>query len=225
MDQMAAEHPEHTFFVNSNARTPQLKTINDHPYKAVVTVNPDLNPNPRLIQKVAQLQPEKVAFVRVKWLPEREDIEELARLMKTMGFHVIITAQRFNGKKSLLEYTTLDHYEHSCSRYRLAGDAWDKLVSFARSTGMGICDEKQLGCQGCGHCAVQNGGTTEDKILSVNLSSSGLCPYNCPDCYAKAMQKFVVACGNAPIEYDHIKANRKQSGQTKHIKEARKVAA
>lgn len=224
LDKMVAEHPEHTFFVNSNARTPRLISINDHPYKAVVTVNPDLEPNPKLTDKVLQINSERVAFVRVKWLPERPDIEDLIDLMKSKGFHVVITAQRFNNKKSLLEYTSLEHYKHSCNRYRLAGNAWNKLVSFARSHKVDICDEKQLGCQGCGLCAIHTGGTAEDKIISVNSSTSGICPYNCPDCYAKTMQKFCVACGNSPIEFDHIKANHKQAGNTKHIKEARKAA-
>lgn len=227
LDGLVAEYPDKVFFVNSNVRIPRLKAVLDHPYKIVITLNPDLNINGRLIEKGLSVA-RKVAFYRIKWLPKRPDIEELIkRVSKTAP--VVITAQRFNSKETLQKYTEVRHYKHECSRYRLHGDSWKALLDFTdRMQKAGnpvyICDRKGLGCLGCGLCATLNGHKGA-RIESLNLSTSGICPYNCPDCYAKAMQRFLVAAGKAPIKYDTIKRNKKQSGQTKHIKEARREAA
>ena len=83
-----------------------------------------------------------------------------------------------------------------------------------------ICDRKGLGCQGCGLCSLLVTGQ-KLPIKSVNLSSSGLCPYNCPDCYAKTMQHFSKAMGHNPLAFDKIAANDKQAGHLKHIKNAK----
>jgi len=227
LDGLAAGHPDRVFFVNCNARTPRLKAVLDHPYEAVITLNPDLNISGRLIEKGLSVA-RRVAFYRIKWLPERSDIEELIERVSKVA-PVVITAQRFNSKRMLQKYTELKHYRHKCSRYRLHGAAEEALWDFTdRMQKAGnpvyICDRKGLGCLGCGLCATLNGHEGA-RIESLNLSTSGICPYNCPDCYAKQMQKFVVACGNAPMQYDTIKRNKKQSGQTKHIKEARREAA
>lgn len=226
LDGIAAGNPDKVFFVNSNARTPKLRSVLKHPYEAVITLNPDLNISARLVERGLAVA-SKVAFYRVKWLPERPDIAELIKRVAKVA-PVVITAQRFNSKRMLLKYTDLRHYKHECSRYRLHGDAWEALWDFTdRMQKAGnpvyICDLKGLGCLGCGLCATLN-GHEGSRIESLNLSSSGVCPYNCPDCYAKAMQKFLVGCGKKPIDYDVIKRNRKQAGATKHIKEARRAA-
>lgn len=226
LDGIAAENPERVFFVNCNVRTPKLRALLRHGYNAVITLNPDLNISGRLIERGLAVA-SKVAFYRVKWLPERPDIEELIkRVAKVLP--VVITAQRFNSKKMLRKYTELKHYKHECSRYRLHGAALEALEGFvdslqAKGRPVYICDRKGLGCLGCGLCATLN-GYEGARIESLNLSTSGVCPYNCPDCYAKAMQRFLVGTGKAPMKYDTIKRNKKQSGQTKHIKQAREAA-
>lgn len=238
LDKFTAEHPDDVFFVNCNAKTPLLHTINSHNYKAVITVNPDLKVSKELLYKVLSLDPSKIAFVRVKWVPSNlgsyrdsishrqfwpasEDIAFAIMILRMARIPVVITAQRFNSKKTLRENAPPDAYTFSCSRYRLSGVAWKSLLSFARKTGSKICDKRGLGCQGCHQCATLNGGKTTDQVVSLNLSTSGVCPYNCVDCYAKAMQRFVTAVGNSPIEYDRIKANNKQRGVTKHIQHAK----
>lgn len=221
LNRFSAEYPNDVFFVNCNAKTPLLRTINSHPYNAVITINPDLIPNDNLTSKVMRLGHQRVSFIRVKWLPERPDIQNLIHSLRKSGFEVVITAQRFNSIRSLELYTSKVHYNYSCSRYRLANDSWNELVSLARKTKSMICDEKELGCQGCSLCSTLNGGTKNDQVVSLNLSTSGICPYNCVDCYAKTMQHFLTAIGNDPIKYDRIKANNKQRGATKHIKHAK----
>ena len=227
LDQIAAENPDKRFFVNCNARTPKLASLLNHPYKAVITLNPDLKVNVKVADRAIAVSP-MVAFYRVKWLPERPEIAKLIERVAAIS-PVVITMQRFNGRKCLEAHTDAKHYKFECSRFRLHGESLKTLEDYVDAhvkvgLPMGICDRAGLGCQGCGFCATLNGAEGA-PIESLNLSTSGICPYNCPDCYAKALQKFLVSCGNAPMAYDKIKRNKKQTGQTKHIKDAQRKAA
>jgi hypothetical protein len=215
-------NPDKCFFINSNIHTPKLHTVNDHDYKVVVTANPNLIPQTKILSKLQAIK-SKVAFVRVKYLPHNKAIKRLLFDIVQRGYPVVITLQRFNGKASLEKYTKTDYYEYSCSRYRLAGEELTRIkdfVSFLRSAmnkQVWICDESGKGCKGCGLCATL---TTNQSlpIASLNLSTSGICKFNCPDCYAKTMQHFCKAMGNNPISFDKIKQNEKQAGRTEHIR-------
>jgi len=221
LDTFAQSNSDKYFFINANIKTPALLSINDHPYKVVITLNPDLNPEPGLEQRLNKLDPAKVAFVRIKWLPERDDIQGL--IQRTARKHkVVLTVQRFNGKKTLSLYTTFENYEWDHSKYRLHGKALKDLYAFAKTNKVFICDKKGLGCQGCGLCSSLTVGKVY-PIKALNLSTSGVCPHSCVDCYAKTMQHFAVACGHRPMDYDRIFANDKQAGKLKHIQE-RKAA-
>lgn len=234
LDNLTQANPNDTFFVNCNINTPKLQTIRHHPYKAVVTTNPGLVLKPIAadvhiaIDKVlAKLDPIKdhLAFVRVKYIPNNEYINHLLVSLLGEGYKVVVTLQRFISKATLLKYSGLECYEHSCSRYRLAGIELQKILEFVTSlretTGASvwICDQSGKGCQSCGLCSRLTTGQ-DLPIYSLNLSTSGVCGYNCPDCYAKAMQKFTTGCGHRPMEYDKIRQNDKQAGRTKHIQEA-----
>lgn len=228
LDLFAQMYPQRYFFINTNIKTPKLATINEHPYQAVITANPDLVVDPSLVKRLSTVEPSKVAFVRVKWLPDTPEHADLIEDLLEEAHDVVITLQRWNGKKTLGEYTSLEHYKHSCSKYRLCGEALqqvhdyvDELVEQGHS--VYICDRKDLGCGGCGLCARLTLGKAA-KISSLNLSSSGICPYSCPDCYAKTMQHMNRCFGHQPIAYDVIKQNAKQAGKTKHIKNAKKAA-
>jgi len=235
LDEFTSQNPDKYFFINCNAKTPNLESINDHPYKAVITLNPDLVISEALVTRVLSLDPAKIAFVRVKWLPAanpsprnpkthrrawngKNEIEAAITRLRLSGIEVVITSQRFNGKKTLAAHAPRAAYKWECSRYRVSGIAWKSLTAFTRTTGAKVCDKAGLGCQGCHLCSTLNGHTTSDRILSLNLSSSGVCPYNCVDCYAKAMQHFRACMNQKLIRFDKIMANRKQKGNTVHIK-------
>jgi hypothetical protein len=232
VDRFAKANPNKSFFVNSNIRTPKLATVAKHPYKVVITANPDLDIDEDIgVEKILntlKLIKKRVAFVRVKYIPNRTTIASLIGALLGAGYPVVLTLQRFNGKKTLLKYTGLSYYKFSCSRYRLNGPALDSVVSLVKDFHdngfpIYICDIKGEGCGGCGLCSKLTTGK-DLKISSLNLSTSGICPYNCCDCYAKTMQKFSKAMGNKPIIYDVIRQNDKQSGRLEHIKQAKKVA-
>ncbi len=225
-----AKDQEKTFFVNSNINTPKLATIALHPYKAVVTMNPNLEMTDaeikRAFRNLAGIL-DNVAFVRLKYVPGSETFLKMLPTLVATRVPVVITLQRFNSLESVDTYSNRRHYEYSCGRFRLAGESLRTIVESvhalqARGHRVWICDEKGLGCQGCGLCSKLTTGQTSGKIYSLNLSTSGICPYHCPDCYAKTMQNFCRKMGYRPIIFDQIRQNEKQSGRTVHIKRNKK---
>jgi hypothetical protein len=226
LDNFVALHPNKYFFINSNINTPLLHTINEHDYKVVITANPNLTVQPDMLQKIYSLDASKIAFIRVKWLPNKPEIKKLIDMLLWKKYKVVLTLQRFNGKKSLAMYTDKKYYTFSNSRYRLSGDALQEVLSLVDSQdNLYACDRNGTGCQGCKQCANLTIEYDSVIIKSLNLSTSGVCKYNCPDCYAKTMQHFCVSMGHRPINYDKILCNKKQAGATKHIKDSLRKAA
>lgn len=211
-------YPQDHFFVNCNIFTPKLTNLNNHSYKAVITFNPDIHIKDKAYSILQDVSKDKVAFVRVKYIPKNDKITQTILGLAEDGYKVMITCQRYNGFKTLDKYSDRKDYYFSHNRMRLTDENMKVVDALAaKHPNIFICDRSETGCAGCGYCSTLTSG--EDlEIYSLNLSSSGLCKFNCPDCFSKTMQHFVVACGHKPIKYDVIKKNHKQSGQTKHIK-------
>lgn len=224
LDTFAAAYPDTLFFINSNINTKYLHRINEHPYLAVITLNPDILLKKKQVQKFYALDREKIAFVRIKYIPNHPEIIDLIHKVSD-SYPVVITLQRFNGKKSIVQFVPdyREHYHFSHNRYRLFGDSLSDVIELAMLDNIHICDEKGLGCGGCGLCSTLTAGKSL-PIYTINLSSSGMCPFNCVDCYAKTMQHFLGKIGMPQIHYDWIHMNHKQAGRTKHIKSCKKKA-
>jgi hypothetical protein len=222
LDTFAAAYPDTLFFVNSNINTKLLHRINEHPYKAIITLNPDIWIDTKQISKLSGVDQDKIAFVRIKYIPKCQDVYDLI-LKISNNYPVVITLQRFNGKKSIVQFVPdyREHYEFSHNRFRLFGDSLDKVIKMGAVDNIYICDEKGLGCGGCGLCSTLVAGKSL-PIYTLNLSSSGMCPFNCVDCYAKTLQHFLSKIGMPEIHYDWIHMNHKQAGRTKHIRSCKK---
>jgi hypothetical protein len=222
LDKYRAKHPTHMFFVNSNVLTRRLEAINDHPYQAVITLNPNILIQDKAFSKLYSINHDKVDFVRVRYIPDDTNIRKAITDLANKDYQVVLTLQRFNGYATLDKYTSREYYHHSCNRMRLNDDAMKVVDEIADShKNIHICDRSGGGCSMCGLCSTLTAGTADVDLASINLSTSGICKFNCPDCYAKAMQNFLVACEKNPIAFDVIKKNRKQSGKTKHAQLAR----
>lgn len=218
LHEIELSRPDSTFFINSNINTPELLRINDHPYKVVLTINPTLIVRQENIDRLHQINKEKVAFTRVKYIPEHPEINELIKSLVKDNYAVVVTVQRWNGIESLRNYTKLEYYTHQHNRFRLSGEALEELQSFVDSFDSGkvfLCDRVGGGCGSCKVCIMLTAGQNL-KLSSINLSSSGICRFNCPDCYAKTMQNMARAFGYQPIIYDTIHANSKQAGRSQH---------
>lgn len=219
LDTFAAAYPDTQFFINSNVKTKLLPNINKHPYKAVITLNPDLLIDDKLVKKLSKIDKDHIAFIRIKYIPGNPSILKLIKDI-SKDLPVVITLQRFNSIRSVETFVPdfRKHYTHSNNRFRLTGDSLKPVEQLTKKKNIYICDKAGLGCGGCGLCSKLTTGK-DLPIFSMNLSSSGLCPFNCTDCYAKTMQHFLEKIGTNVIHYDWIHMNSKQSGRTKHIKD------
>ena len=224
LDALCKKYPDMVFFVNSNIKTPKLLEINNHPYPVVVTLNPDIDLDEKLIKRLYDIASDQVAFTRIKFIPGRPEILDLIHTVSETHT-VVITLQRFNGKKSIQKYIPdyRDHYKFSHNRFRLYGDSLAMVEGLVKpGNNIYICDQLGLGCGGCGLCSTLTTGKSL-PIYTLNMSSSGICPYSCVDCYAKTMQHFLRQINRPVIHYDWIHMNHKQSGRTEHIRQ--KIAA
>ena len=224
LKQMELANPDSFFFVNCNINTPDLNRINDNTYKVVLTINPTFTITSESIARLHEIDKDKIAFVRVKYIPARPDHVKLIKDLAKDNYAVVVTTQRWNGLKSLSIYTDKKYYTWEHNRFRLSGEALKevtKLVDSFKNEKVFLCDRIGGGCGTCKLCVMLTAGQNL-KLASVNLSSSGICKFNCPDCYAKRMQELSFMWGNYPIQFDKIKANAKQSGSLQHNKDALK---
>ncbi len=223
VDGFAKAFPAKRFFVNSNVVTKNLLQLNKYNFKVVITVNPNLVVARKLVGKLYKLKKSNIAFVRVKYIPNDSAIKDLIEELSNKGYKVVITVMRFKSNITVNKYGNKVDYNWDCSWFRLKERHLQVLKDYADSLkNVYICDREELGCQGCGLCEKLTFNKCVD-LSSLNMSSSGLCPHNCIDCFAKHMQKFIVGCGYGAMVFDIIKKNIKQKGETAFIKKKMQV--
>lgn len=212
LESFSKKYSNDFFFINSNIKTPLISKINNYPYKIVVTANPDIHINRHDIEKLKKISADKIAFIRVKYIPNDLSIIQLIKeLSKT--YKIVVTVQRFNSKKSISQYLTKykDEYSWRGNRYRLLPKGYDLLDNlFKDLDNVYICDRLQEGCSSCMLCSTLVTGE-EHPLYTLNMSSSGICPYSCVDCYAKTLQHFLACCEKPVIRFDHVHKNKKQA--------------
>jgi len=209
--------PSKRFFVNSNIVTPNLLKLNNYNIKAVITVNPNFVVNRKLIEKLYKLKKSNIAFIRIKYIPNDSAIKDLIEELSNNGYKVVVTVMRFKSNITVNKYGNKTNYKWDCNWFRLKERHLEVLKDYVDSLkNVYLCDREGLGCQGCELCEklTFNKGA---ELSSLNMSSSGICPHNCIDCFAKKMQVFLTGCGHSAMIFDVIKKNVKQNGGTVHI--------
>ncbi len=191
-------------FINSNIKTITkitAKNINSNPYKIVVTINPDIEYRPEYLKKLKLINKSKVGFVRLKYVPGYNH-ENLYRTLSNLGYYIVVTVMRFRKKETMNKYV-LPEYRN---QYKYVSP-YQKLKPEFLPNFTYVCDSKGKGCSACRLCSKLIFNVNRD-ISSLNLSTSGPCKYDCPDCFAKACLKQ----SQGKIAYDKIKQNTKQKG-------------
>jgi len=210
-------------FVNSNSftaidsRLPSIVTIN--PYMKFEPIKGDLS---------------NIKAVRIKAFST--DIHEMmVEQEKCIAFCVeknlpiLLTYMRYRSKKTALEFSGENFknwYSWEKNYFRI-NDEWKKdlyewyVTETTFNNGnielLSECDSKGLGCPSCGNCHKLTYGIENAEIKALNLSISGiedkhgkkgLCPFSCPDCFAK-----IVTYGKSPA-CDRLITNKKIDGKT-----------
>jgi len=202
------EFSEHDFFLNSNIKSINKVTanrINNNKYPIVITFNPDIIINWKYLERLNYVNPDKISFLRIKYIPtNNSDIKKAIHIL-SQRYKIVLTIMRFKRKDTLLKYTSMDYYNREGSYYRLKDNP-------EKGNNIYICDEKHVGCSGCGQCSKLS-YNSDELTAEINLSSSGQCKFNCPDCYAKQCIKQ----SQGRIKFNTIKRNAKMKGTLKYI--------
>jgi hypothetical protein len=200
------------YFVNSNAKT--RPKVNVHA-PAVLTLNPDLvkfvEPSPRFKQIVA---------CRVKIAPGSGATTMAAsQALRWCGFHQIpalVTFMRFTHRASFEDFIPefarpmwTGFKDGSRCKLNNKGKQYAKkwIIALANmfDVDLHICDEKGKGCSECGNCIRLNGYGPDTEIRALDLSASGHCPFNCPDCFSKQLLNRT----QGKVQWDKPKRNKK----------------
>jgi hypothetical protein len=199
LDDISEDRPEYRTFVNTNSY-PKLRGK----YPAIVTINPALKFVP------PKGDTDIIKAVRVKYIADaRPEVEQEFNKSVNWAYKkdipILVTYMRFKKLSTLKKYTRT--YGKQNSHYKWEGSYYRQVVKKTWELDLfNYCDLKDKGCPSCGNCAKLPFGIPKAKFYSINLSSSGKCPYNCPDCFAKYLQNWGGLC------YDRIIQNSKQEG-------------
>jgi hypothetical protein len=206
LNSIAKTAKNHSFFINSNIKSINRETakrINDNNYPIVITFNPDITVNWNYLDRLFLINADKIAFIRVKYIPANADIKKAIHIL-SQKFKVVLTIMRFKNIDTLLKYTVPKYYSWVACYHRLN-------ILPAKTENVYICDEKHQGCTACGQCAKFT-YNSDELTAELNLSSSGHCKFNCPDCYAKKCLNQSLGV----IKFDTIKRNMKMKGKLKY---------
>ena len=200
-------------FVNSHRNT-RLRALG---VPVVVTLNPNVTDQAPLKGDLSD-----VACVRIKYVHSpigKAALEQCFEYCSLNGFTPLMTLFRMKSKKTrdrFLDEESRSHYTWIRNFFRLTSQGkrsairWIKARAKAWRLDVKFCDEKGGGCPDCGNCSKLTFGV-DLPIHEVNLSSSGHCPYNCVDCFAKSLVKK----NRGRISFDTVKMNAKQKGKHK----------
>jgi len=212
-------------FVNSNGFTP-IKAN----YPSIVTINPYMTFQPL----TGDLSNVKAVRLKMFETYKQEYCDSLFRCIEFCvknNLPILITYMRFRSTKNVVEYVG-DNYKsyYKWEKNYFRPSAHTKKILFqevARTVRIlkgnvkliHECDSKGQGCPACGNCYKLTYGLENAEIKALNLSISGiadkngkqgLCPFKCPDCFAK-----IVTFGKSPA-CDRLITNKKITGAITH---------
>jgi hypothetical protein len=215
-------------FVNSNAFNPI-----DSTYPSIVTINPYMKFVP-LRGDISNVKACRIkvfrSFIQEYRIEQVKCIEycieqKIPMLLTFMRYRSIKTAEKYSG----IDFRSLGYVKNT-GYLRPTKEAQNFLIEHAKndiiSNGgnpdklLFVCDQNGTGCPACGNCYKLTYGYKNARIKALNLSISGvydrygkqgICPYHCPDCFAK-----LVTFGKRPA-CDRLVINRKIAGKVNHI--------
>jgi len=199
LDELAEKRIDLNIFVNSNSYN---KITGNYP--AIVTINPPID---RFIRPRGDINLIKAA--RIKYVSDGSP-KVIRAFQDSLGWclnnniPVLITYMRFR-KEETLKGLTMSKFNYVWAknyfRQKIKRKWANPLINY--------CDPKEQGCPSCMNCARLTFGFEKADLYSINLSSSGICNANCPDCYVKTISQW----HDGKICMDKIMQNTKQTGK------------
>lgn len=204
LDEWRTKFPENRFFVNTNSHCPLSA-----PCPTIVTVNPDLNTFVPPRGDLSYLRAVRIKTVSGANVLVRSAIHYAITWALKNNIKILFTPMRFKSKRTLNAYVLYTNkYQWIKNYFRPVVDDYLSLVDDIK---IFKCDAKGLGCPSCLNCVKLTfpddnpSPSTVDKLYILDLSASGPCKFNCPDCFVKNL-KYV-----KNISFDKLKTNSKLS--------------
>ena len=200
LDKLAEKYPQYKIFVNSNSYN---KIVGDYP--AVVTINPPIDKFIKPKGDISLIKTARIKYVADPGPRVKRAFGDSLGWCLNNNIPVLITYMRFRKSETMKRFTASKfNYLWAKNYFRQAiKKKWDNpLINY--------CDITEKGCPYCMNCAKLPFGIDRAEIYSVNLSSSGMCKYGCPDCYVKTISQW----HHGTICFDKIMQNTKQTGHS-----------
>ena len=199
LEKIEQSNQDYKIFVNSNS----FNELSGK-YPIVVTINPHLT---KFVEPKGDL--DMVRAARIKYIcdpkPEvKKAFEDAVAWCKSNRVPILITYMRFRKLETLKKYCRSKFNYIWAKNYFRQGikKKWD-------DPNFHYCDAKEKGCPECMNCAKLTYFDSNAEVYSTNLSSSGMCKFNCPDCYVKTISQW----HHGTICFDKINQNTKQKGK------------
>lgn len=213
-------------FVNSNS----FQAITSV-YPSIVTINPYMTFEP-IKGDLTNIKAVRIKVFNTGIHEMMVEQEKCIAFCVENNLPMLLTFMRYRSKKNALKYSGENfknwyvwekNYFRPTTEYKQELLEWVKSeVEFLKGdlSLINQCDSSGNGCPECMNCAILTYGKKDATIKALNLSISGikdkngrqgLCPFQCPDCFAK-----IVTFGKRP-QCDKLITNKKISGELKHI--------
>lgn len=214
-------------FVNSNAFTKI-----DSTYPSIVTINPYMKFVP-LRGDLSNVKAVRLKIFKSSKIEYRKEFVKCIAFCLENDLKILLTYMRYKSIKTAEKYTGPRFrdmgYIHDHGYFRPIESTRKWLYEYVSEMiimddkdpkkWLYECDSKGKGCPSCGNCHKLTYGYKTATIKALNLSISGvkdskgrrgLCPYHCPDCFAK-----LVCFGKRP-QCDKLISNKKMQGKIDH---------
>lgn len=198
LDKLAERYPQYKMFVNSNS----YNKIRGN-YPVVVTINPPIDKFIKPKGDISLIKTARIKYVADPAPKVKRAFGDSLGWCLDNNIPVLITYMRFRKTETMRRFTVSKfNYLWAKNYFRQAiKRTWNNpLINY--------CDITEKGCPDCMCCAKLPFEIDKAEIYSVNLSSSGMCATNCPDCYVKTIAQW----HHGTICFDKIMQNSKQSG-------------
>lgn len=222
----------YNFFIWSNVLgyNSQLKTNTKRMLKDLektflnVNMRVGLTVNPTLENFIKPLNTMFVNCLVVKATTNNKPVlEQVVRYAKQRQLPVLVVFQRFRKRETFEKFISKrNRYKYNLQSlyFRLGIPYRKQLLNELREIYKDVraCDLEDTGCQGCRNCEAVNYYLETGDMYSLNLSTSGFCPYQnspkaCPDCYAS----YCISRTKGKIAFDRIIKNTKMKKKTKKV--------
>jgi len=215
-------YPNKIFFVWSNVKSynkmykKNKKEIDNLFKNSNIKLGLTVTPNLEFIKPVTSKNIDNIIYKFVLNNKTNYTRNKVIEYAKKHDLNVLLIPLRFKKTENFNKYVSdTDKYVYIKPYIKLSKHAFVEFAYYTKQMYNKVytCDLLHLGCTSCYNCYRINNISVVRNFESINLSTSGKCPYNCIECYAK----HCLDRTQGKIRYDIFTINTKMKGN-QHVK-------